>query len=1344
MSIEDPNTGDNDKLPQVPEDEQNLGLAGNMARSFIHSPITPLLLVACLVIGVMGLLITPRQEDPQISVPMVDIFVQYPGASATQVASLVADPLQRIMSELTGVKHVYSASLRDGAMVTVEFDVGEDLESSLVKLYDKLESNMDKIPPGVSPPMVKPKAVDDVPVVTLTLWSSEVDDATLNLIALDVLQRLNEIPNTSQGFVVHGRTEQVRVEVHPEVLEGYGVTLGQIAQTVSAANSERGVGDVEYSGQTFNLYTGAFLQTKEDVEQLVLGMRDGRPVYVRDVADVMVGPSETHSLVRFYTGAAYSGTHVAYGESAVTLAIAKKKGSNGVTVAEDILNKMEYLKGRIIPDNVMVTVTRNYGETARDKVNELLFKLFVATAAVAVLVIFFLGFRAATVVVIVIPVVILVTVFSAWLLGYTIDRVSLFALIFSIGILVDDAIVVVENIYRRWLEKGDMDTFTSVDAVREVGNPTILATFTVIAALLPMGFVTGMMGPYMEPIPALGSVAMLFSLFAAFMFTPWLAMRLKPSMEKLEKDEVKERRQNERLGGFYRRLLVPLITNRLLGYGFLISVIVVFFLCMVLFYSTDVRVKMLPLDNKPEFNVVINMPEGTALAVTANIAHEMSEKLRQIDEVTAVQTYVGTASPFNFNGLVRHYYLRDKPWMGDIQVMLLHKTKRARTSHEIAVQAREMLKPIAELGGARVQVVEMPPGPPVLQSVVAEIYGPSASVRRQTAEELTELFEQAKSIDDVDNYLEADFEMWHFEVNREKALRLGISVDEINSTLEMAMGGFVLGDVKTQSLLEPTLIVLQLPLAIRSDLSRLTQLPVMTPTGTMVPLAELGDFHASIQDKPIYMKDLRPLEYVTGESVGRLAAPIYGMLEVEERLKSYTAPDGVGIAGEFIGPPADSHQSGFEWAGEWTVTYETFRDMGIAFVVALVLIYMLVVWEFGNFTLPAIVMAPIPLTLIGIIPGHWLLDAEFTATSMIGFIALAGIIVRNSILLVDFAKHEIARGVNIVEAVIKACRTRTRPIIITAFALVAGSSVILFDPIFQGMAVSLLFGVLVSTLLTLVIIPLGCVSGRKAFGVEEPPIEISSGEAAAVLPGGERPATVSGDSNQFELRSKVARILSFTSTAVSLLLYLLKKLILGAIAFVGAVYNAVARMRRKRAVADAAPAHEPDAEVGLSYSRTTGKQSASAESARATTASAAKATSTVTESTAAAMSRPVPARRRPAATKEVVTRSKTSTTKRSAETTPASVEKVRMMRKPQETRRSPTQKKAPIASKATAPTSDASLRAKQKQASRSHDTDDQAPAQTPSVVPIRPKQAGKAAKKKGRRGIRLKTDLNDR
>ena len=1067
----------------------HLGVAGNLARSFIHSPLTPLLLVAMLSIGILGLLITPRQEDPQIEVPMVDVFVQYPGASSKQVSSLVAEPLQRILGEITGVKHVYAASWRGQAIVTVEFHVGQDMEDSLVKLYDKIESNMDKIPPGVSKPLVKPKSVDDVPIVTLTLWSAEVDDATLKLVAEEVLQRLHEVPNTSKGFIVSGREEQVRIEPLPDKLKGYGISLSQLAQTIRTANTERAAGSMEYQGAAMELYTGSFLRTKDEIERLVVTVRNGRPVYVRDVARVYWGPSETKKLVQFYTGPAYPEHVNANGLPAVTIAIAKKKGSNGVTVADAVLERMAFLKGRVVPDNVHVDVTRNYGKTARDKVNELVLKLFVATGAVAILVLLFLGLRAALVVTVVIPVVILITVFSAWVLGYTIDRVSLFALIFSIGILVDDAIVVVENVYRRWLLKGESDTETAIDAVREVGNPTILATFTVIGALLPMGFVRGMMGPYMEPIPALGSVAMLFSLFAAFVFTPWLTMRLRPSLDALRKAEAKEHRQQEWLGGFYRRLIVPLVQRKALGYAFLIGLVVLFFLCMLLFLTKDVRVKMLPLDNKPEFNVVINMPEGTALPDTANVTHRLAERLRRIPEIVSLESYVGTASPYNFNGLVRHYYLRSKPWMADIQIQLLDKHERERTSHQIAVEARKVLTPIARAAGARIQIVEMPPGPPVLQTLVAEIYGPSDRIRRQVTVDMTAMFERAPNIGDVDNFLEADYPRWHFEINRQKALRLGLSVEQINQELEMAMGGYVLGDIKTEISKEPILIVLQLPLHIRSDLSRVSQIPIVTPSGKVVPLAELGRFRQVIQDKPIYMKDLRTIEYVTGEGIGHLAAPIYGMLEVEDMLDHYVPPDGGRLESYWIGPPPHSRHSAFEWTGEWTVTYETFRDMGIAFGAALVLIYMLVVWEFGNFAQPAVIMAPIPLTLVGILPGHWLLDAEFTATSMIGFIALAGIIVRNSILLVDFTKHAVLGGMPVLDAVIEAARARTRPIIITALALVAGSGVILFDPIFQGMAVSLMFGVLVSTLLTLVVIPLGCISARRSFeaACEAPP-----------------------------------------------------------------------------------------------------------------------------------------------------------------------------------------------------------------------------------------------------------------
>jgi multidrug efflux pump subunit AcrB len=1060
---------------------ESLGIAGRMSRAFIHSPLSPLLFFAMLAMGVLGLIFTPRQEDPQISVPMVDIFVQYAGASSEQVASLAIDPLERIMSEIPGVKHVYSASSHGQGMVTIQFIVGEQLGPSIVKVHDKIQSNLDKMPPGVAMPLVKPKGIDDVPAVTLNLWSTSVDDGVLRTLALDLLQSLKQVPNTGQGFIVGGRTEQVRVEVLPERLSGHGISLDQVANTIRTANNELRAGSVESGDQHFTVNTGSFLQTADDIARLVVAINDDVPVYVRDVARVFQAPAETSQLVQFYTGPAYTGQDEAVGLPSVTVAISKKEGSNGVTVANAVITKVEDLKGRLIPDNVNIDITRNYGATANDKVNELIFKLFIATAIVGILVWFSLGIRPAIVVLFVIPVVILITVFMAWIMGYTIDRVSLFALIFSIGILVDDAIVVVENIYRRWLEKGEMDTDTAIDAVREVGNPTILATFTVIAALMPMGFVSGMMGPYMEPIPALGSVAMLFSLFAAFIFTPWLAMRIRPSMESLRKAEEKEHKSNEKLERMFRRLLMPIIGNRVLGWSTLGLIIAAFFLSCVMFYTTAVTVKMLPLDNKPEFSVVIDMPEGTALPVTANIANRIADKLRKVPEVISLQSYVGTAQPFDFNGMVRHYYLRSEPWHGEVHVNLLHKKERDRTSHEIAVEAREMLSSIVTEAGGRMTIVEMPPGPPVLQAVVAEIYGPDDKTRREVATRMTEIFDRVENVADVDNYMHEPYDIWRFKVDTEKAVRRGVSVDAINRNLSMAMGGYKLGDVKQGSVLEPTYIVLQVPFATRAQITRLGDLPVPTGDGNTIPLAELGQFYKTRQDPVIYHKDLRSVEYVVGEAVGRLAAPIYGMMDIQKELDDYVTPDGVTLSGEYLGPPADTGQSAFEWTGEWTVTYETFRDMGGAFGVALILIYILVVWEFGNFVVPAVIMAPIPLTLIGIIPGHWLLNAEFTATSMIGFIALAGIIVRNSILLVDFSIHQVNSGVDIKDAVVLACKTRTRPILITAFALVGGSSVIITDPIFQGMAISLLFGVMISTLLTLLVIPLGCISARAVF-----------------------------------------------------------------------------------------------------------------------------------------------------------------------------------------------------------------------------------------------------------------------
>ena len=1076
-------TENNSTQEQLPEP----GIAGGIAKQFIDSPVTPLLIFAFLAIGLLGLTFTPRQEDPKISVPMVDVYVKYPGASAEQVTSLVTEPLERIMDEIPGTRHVYSATMRGAAIVTVRFKVGEELGASIVKVHDKVQSNLDRIPPGVAMPLVKPVGIDDVPIVTATLWSETVDDATLRRLSLDVLQRLSQVPDTGNGFVTGGRHEQIRIEASPERLSGHGVTLDELARTIRTANTELDAGGTESDGRVFTVYSGAFLNSSEDVASLVVGIHDDVPVYVRDVASVTQEPADSSSLVTFYSGHA-DNTLVpnATAVPAVTIAVAKKVGTNGVTVAESILAKLDSLKGVMIPDDVNVTITRNYGKSADEKVNELLIALFEAAVAVSILCLIGLGIRAALVVTAVIPIVILVTVWAAWVLDYTIDRVSLFALVFSIGILVDDATVVVENIFRRWLEAGKTTAEIAIDAVREVGNPTILATLAIIAAMLPMGVVSGLMGPYMRPIPVLGASAMLFSLIAAFVFVPWLAMRVRPKLESLKKAKKAELRSRERIGRFYKPIMMRLCTNRVLGFAFLGSMIALTFLACSMFYFHAATVKMLPFDNKPEFNVVINMPEGTALPETANIASQLSEQLRQIPEVTAMQNYVGTSSPFNFNGMVRHYFLRREAWQADIQVMLTDKEHREQGSHEVAVEARKILWDYIHRNNidARIQVVEMPPGPPVLQTVVAEIYGPDAETRRQVARDMTGMFEKAKYVVDVDNYLSDKYEFWRFEVDVEKAVRHGISVDDINRNLDMAMGDYRLGDVKREAVLEPTWIVIQVPLAVRAQLPRLGNLPIRGRDGTPMPLAELGRFVKHVEEPIIYHKDLRAIEYVTGEMEGELGAPIYGMFGVEDLLENYTTPDGVkitGMPGGLLGPPTSDDISGFEWTGEWTVTYETFRDMGAAFMVALLLIYGLIVWEFKNFMIGGLIMAPIPLTLIGIIPGHWLIGAEFTATSMIGFIALAGIIVRNSILLVEFVNNELELGTPIREAVISAGQTRMRPILITALTLMAGAAAIVNDPIFQGMAASLLFGTAVSTILTLIVIPLGCMSMRKQF-----------------------------------------------------------------------------------------------------------------------------------------------------------------------------------------------------------------------------------------------------------------------
>ncbi len=778
-----------------------LGIAGNIARFFIDSPLSPLLLIASLLIGLIGLLETPRQEDPQISVPMIDIFLHYTGASAEQVANLAISPLERILSEIPGVKHVYSAAERGQGMVTVRFEVSEDWGKSIVKVHDKLQSNRDKIPTGVSMPLVKPKGIDDVPVVTLTLSAKNSFDYELHTLAQQVLQRLKQVPNTGLAFIVGGRTHQVRIEPLPQHLTSFGISLDQIAQTIASANKEQTGGHLENLDHVFNVSTGSFLRNGKDVENLVIGVKNGSPVYVRDVAKVIDGASEFRQMVTHYD---MQNARHSEGKTAVTLAIAKKEGSNGVDVAHAILAKMDTLKGRLIPSEIEVTVTRNYGKTANDKVNELLEALVVAALVVSFLCWITMGLRPAIVVITVIPVVILITIWATWMFGYTVNRVSLFALIFAIGILVDDATVVVENIFRRWLREDNTRIDTAIDAVREVGNPTIIATLTILSALLPMGFVSGMMGPYMLPIPVLGSLAMAFSLVAAFVFTPWTSMRLKPQLATLKKAEEREMKAQQAVGRYYQPIINPLIRSRKAGISLIFIIIFAFFAACFLFYNQTVTVKMLPFDNKPEFNV------------------------------------------------------------------LQDKNQRERNSHEIATVARHLLTPLAQKYGANIAVVEMPPGPPVLQTMVAEVYGPDAATRRQVAQDLTQIFNHTPNLVDADNYMISPFDRWQFAVDTEKAIRLGVSIETINRNVLMAMGGYPLGDVKRDNTLEPVPLVLRMPLEIRGQIERIHNVPVSTPTGQTVPLAELGRFIKVAEEPIIYHKDLRPMEYVVGEMEGKL------------------------------------------------------------------------------------------------------------------------------------------------------------------------------------------------------------------------------------------------------------------------------------------------------------------------------------------------------------------------------------------------------------------------------------------------------------------------------------------
>ena len=1064
------------------------GLSGRIAALFIGSKLTPLIMLGVLLLGLVAVVETPREEEPQIVVPMADVWLPFPGASAKVVEEQLTKPFERKLSEIKSIEYVYSISRPGGALIIVRFYVGQPMEQSLVDLYDKLMSNQDLLPPGAEPFLVKPKDVNDVPIVTLTLSSERYGEFELHRLAEEVLEEVKKVSGTSAGFIVGGRPRELRIQIDPTRLKAYGLTPLQVANVVRGENRALTTGRFDSRNQSFLVETGRFIRSREDLDALVVGVSEQRPVYLRQVADVTDGPAEATSYVWFGTGEA-SGVRseakkidnapnplplTSHESPAVTVAIAKQAGMNAVTVAAAVIRKVDEMKGVTIPSDVRVTVTRNYGETAQEKANELLWHLLIAVVAVVAFLGVALGPRPALVVSIAIPLTLALTLFTSMMIGYTINRVTLFALIFSIGILVDDAIVVVENTYRHLKMRLRPHHEASIQAVDEVGNPTILATFTVIAALLPMAFVSGLMGPYMRPIPVNASIAMFFSLLVAFVVIPWFCQTCyRPGVAVAGVDH--EGDESGRTTRIYRQVLSPLLAHPILAYAFLGIVGLLLVGSTLLFYTHHVVVKMLPFDNKSEIQLVVDMPEGTTLEETARVTQALGRYVRTVPEVRDYQAYVGTVSPFNFSGLVRHYYLREQPHEADIQINLVAKHERDAQSHEIAQRIRPPIQEIAREYGANVKVVEVPPGPPVQSVLVAEVYGPDYNRQLTVAREIRRQFESTSGVVDIDDYIEADHVKYVFTVDRAKAALAGIPSEEIVNTLRMALEGTKIGLVHIPQEKSPVQIVLRLPLAERTGLEHIGEIGLRTNKGGIVQLSELLTVAQTIQDKAIYHKNQKPVVYVTADVGGpgaeKAESPVYGVLGVGKKLEDYRPAEGYQIEQYYASQPWSEEKIAMKWDGEWHITYETFRDMGIAFAVAMILIYLLIVGQFQSFITPLIIMAPIPLTLIGILPGHWLTGSYFTATSMIGFIALAGIIVRNSILLVDFIQLQERAGIPSLDAVIKAGAIRTRPILLTAAALMVGAFVIILDPIFQGLAVSLLFGVGASTVLTLVVIP---------------------------------------------------------------------------------------------------------------------------------------------------------------------------------------------------------------------------------------------------------------------------------
>ncbi len=1046
------------------------GLSERIAKGFLRSKITPLLIIASLFIGIVSVLFTAKEEDPQIVVPMVDILVPYPGAGARDVQKVVAAPLEKLMWEIPGVDYVYSTSMNDVGLVTVRFKVGEDEERSITKLKTKIDFNMDRMPHGVLPPIIKSRSINSVPQVTITLWSSDYDPYSLRRIAAEVENGLKSIKDVGETSLTGGYKRVVRIEPDIEKLRTYGLDLLRLYGALSMSNQSLNTGQMTRGGEVVYLTAGGFFKTAADVKHLVVGVSQGKPVYLRDVAGIYDGPEVPHQ----YHMIGFNKAETLERFQAATISISKRKGSDSVVVSHEILKKLESMKGYVIPESVHATVTRNYGETAYDKVKTLIEHLLGAILAVMIVMTIAMGWRAGLVVFVALPVTFALTLFVYYMFGYTLNRVTLFALIFVVGLVVDDAIIIVENMERHFKMARTNLFERALYAVGEVGNPTILATITVIVAIFPMAFVSGLMGPYMKPMPIGASLAMIFSLLVALTITPWLAYKLLAGHaggETVLKDE-EEMVKTTRFYKIYRALLLPLMEKRIWRF-LLIVVMIVLFLGAFLFVPTKkVVMKMLPFDNKNEMQIIIDMPESTPLERTMAVATEIGNYLSGVKEVADYEIYAGTAGPINFNGLVRHYFFRKGDNVADIQVNFVDKAQRDRKSHDLAGIMRGPIQEIGKKYHANIKIAEVPPGPPVLATLVAEVYGPDHKTRLDIASRIKRVFETTKGIVDVDWYVEDDMKELDFRVDKVKAALTGISTEMVTKTLFMAVKGMNAGILHTGKDREDVDIILKIPERQQSALETLKDINLISMAGRPVPLNELVGIEERVKDQAIYHKDLKPVVYVTGDVAGSEESPVYAILKMRKKIASIT--DGrYPIEQYWTRQPENTQRASVKWDGEWQITYEVFRDLGLAFVGALVLMYFILVGWFGSFITPIIMMIPIPLSLLGIIPGHFLFSKFFTATSMIGFIALAGIMVRNAVLLIDFIEIGLEKSKGIKDAVLESGAIRTRPVVLTTVAVITGAFFMLPDPIFSGLGVSLITGAAVSTVLTLVIIPLG-------------------------------------------------------------------------------------------------------------------------------------------------------------------------------------------------------------------------------------------------------------------------------